>query len=166
MLVSDWNGPGEWTAEAILERYHAIAKRLGQKELRDMTPVEHREGNHRWVYSSMHKVIAGIKAGDPACIEIGIEFLESWHKQPFGRDLHLYTARALRQTQLGPDQCHRLRKRILDMLVAGLVPGEYREYAKLLRRIGLGDAWREARDAVDESNEYVMRYVRYFEKFG
>ncbi len=41
-----------------------------------------------------------------------------------------------------------------------------RDYAKLLRRIGLGDGWADARRRVDEANPYVMRYVNYFERFA
>ena len=52
------------------------------------------------------------------------------------------------------------------MLVAGEVPHEYRGYAKLLRRIGIGEAWASTRLSVDEANPYVMRYVNYFERFG
>ena len=52
------------------------------------------------------------------------------------------------------------------MLVAGQVPHEYHEYAKLLRRIGLGETWAAARSRVDEGNPYVMRYVNYFDRFG
>lgn len=166
MLIDYNDGPSEWSAKTTIERYHAIAKRLGQKELRDLTPVEHQEGTRRWIYPVLDKVIDGIKAGDPACIELGIEYVESGHKQAFGWHLHRDTARALRHAALSPAQCHRLRKRILDMLVAGDVPREYQDYAKLLRRIGLGEGWRTARGAVDESKEHVMRFVRYFEEFA
>jgi hypothetical protein len=44
--------------------------------------------------------------------------------------------------------------------------GTYHEYAKLLRRIGLGEAWASTRQRVDEGNPYVMRYVNYFDRFG
>ena len=95
-----------------------------------------------------------------------MEFIESGHKQPFGRILHAKVARALRQVELETAHITRLRARILSMLVAGQVPHEYREYAKLLRRIGLGDAWASARQRVDENNRFVMRYVAYFDRFG
>jgi len=49
------------------------------------------------------------------------------------------------------------------MLVAGRVPHEFKQYAKLLRRIGLGQAWGTAKAQVDPANPYVMRYVRYFD---
>jgi hypothetical protein len=52
------------------------------------------------------------------------------------------------------------------MLMVGQVPHKYREYAKLLRRIGLGDGWVDARSRVDEANPYVMRYVNCFERFA
>ena len=52
------------------------------------------------------------------------------------------------------------------MLVASQVPREYREYAKLLRRIGLGDGWPDARSRVDEASPYVMRFVNYFDRFA
>jgi hypothetical protein len=83
-----------------------------------------------------------------------------------GRTLHAKVARALRQTPLRAEQITRLRARILSMLVGGQVPHEYREYAKLLRRIGLGEAWASTRQMVDERNRYVMRYVNYLDRFG
>lgn len=49
------------------------------------------------------------------------------------------------------------------MLVAGQVPHEFKQYAKLIRHVGLGKAWERTRSQVDRANPYVMRYVRYFE---
>jgi len=49
------------------------------------------------------------------------------------------------------------------MRVDGEVPHEYHEYAKLLRRIGLGALWANVRQAIDADNPYVMRYARYFD---
>ena len=113
----------------------------------------------------MDAVADGIKAGDPACVDLGVEFVESAQKQPFGRILHAKVARALRQSSLTEEHVARLRVRILAMLLAGQVPHEYHEYTKLLRRIGLGDGWADARSQVDETNPYVMRSVNYFDRF-
>src|ERR1700730_14461192 len=134
--IRDYNGAGEWTAAAIQERYLRLAKSIRQKELRDLTPATVTEGSVRWVYPVMDKVIVGIEAGDAACVELGVEFIERAGKQPFGRILHSNTARALRRATLKPAQIDRLRTCILAMLVKGLVPREFREYTKLLRRIG------------------------------
>ena len=55
-------------------------------------------------------------------MELGVEFIESAHKQPFGRILHARVARALRQAVLSAKHVSRLRERILAMLVASQVP--------------------------------------------
>lgn len=151
------------SVDAVRERYLAYARRLGQEQVRDRRPREHVEGDARWVYPIIDEIITGIKAGDMACVELGVEFIESDHRQPFGRILHANVARAFRRDQLTPDQINRLRKRILGMLVAGQVPHEFHEYVRLLRRLGLGDSWPDARRGVDESNRHVMRYVGYLE---
>jgi hypothetical protein len=160
----DYNGSGDWSASAIQERYLQHARSTGQKELRDLTPCQQVDGTIRWVYPVMDKVIAGIEAGDAACVELGVEFIESAGKQPFGRTLHSNTARALRRATLNAPQIDRLRNRILAMLVKAEVPREFHEYAKLLRRIGIGPDWRQVVSAVNRANPYVMRYVQYFER--
>jgi hypothetical protein len=163
--IRDYNGAGEWSSGAIRERYFLLARSLGQKELRDLTPRQVVKGSVHCVYPVMDEVIAGIKAGDAACIEIGIEFIERAGKQPFGRILHANTARALRHATLNASQIDRLRTRILAMLVKAQVPHEFHEYAKLLRHIGIGPGWSQVvAAAVATGNPYVMQYVRYFEK--
>jgi hypothetical protein len=164
--IRDYNGINEWSAEAVRQRYLEYVQRHGQADALNLKPLEHTEGSIRWVFPIMDAVIEGIKAGDPACVDLGVEFIESGHKQPFGRILHARVARTLRQSSLSTEQVIRLRARILAMLIAGQVPHEYHEYAKLLRHIGLGDAWVTTRDRVDGANPYVMRYVRYFDRFG
>jgi hypothetical protein len=161
----DFNGSGDWSGPAIQERYLRHASAIGQTELRDLTPSETSQGAIRWVWPVMERVIEGIKAGDAACIELGIEFIEHGGKQRFGRLLHADTARALRQKApaLSTAQIDRLRKRILGMLVEAWVPHEYHEYFRLLRRIGIGPGWSETMSQVDRNNPYVMRYVHYFD---
>lgn len=166
MEIRDYNGPGDWSADAIQERYRAYCRRLGQPEARSLAPHIHFEGQVQWIHPVMDEVIEGIKAGDRACVELGVEFVESEHKQPFGRILHANVARALKRAALDQEHVTRLRRRILSMLVAGQVPHEYQAYAKLLRRIGLGVSWPEQRRLVDEENKYVMRYVNYFDRFA
>ena len=162
----DFNGSGQWSAEAVQQRYLLYSKRYGHRDARELKSREHTEASVRWLYPIIESVVEGIKASDPACIDLGVEFIESGHKQPFGRILHAKVARALRQAPLNWEHITRLRARILSMLIAGQVPHEYHEYAKLLRRIGLGPTWASMRQRVDEQNPYVMRYVNYFERFG
>lgn len=162
MEVRDYNGTGDWSAEAMIHRYNVYSRQHGHAP-RALRPREQVEGDIRWIYPVMDEVIVGIKAGDPSCVELGVEFVESGHKQPFGRILHANVARALRRVPLSPHQIQRLRSRILSMLVEGQVPHEYHEYAKLLRRIGLGPTWPDVRQKIDLGNRYGLRYARYFD---
>src|SRR5258706_6690671 len=144
-MRNDYNGPGEWSVEGVQRRYAEAARSIGQTELRDLTPFEHALPGQRWIYPVIEAVIAGAKQGDAASIEVAIQFVESGHRQAFGRILHANAARALRQAPLNPDQKKRLRKRILAMLVAGDVPHEFHAYVRLLRKIGLDETWPEVR---------------------
>lgn len=160
METIDFNGAGRWSAQAILTRYVEYAIEVGTQP-RDLTPIVHTEGDRRWVYPVMNEVIAGIEAGDPACIQIGIEFIEEDQGFPFGKILKSNTARALRRAPLLPEQQRRIARRVFDMLQRGYVPHEYREYAKLARRIGfaLHDL-----PAIVPQNRYVNRYWQYFQR--
>jgi hypothetical protein len=160
--VRDYNGVGDWSLVGIQRRYRDLATRLRQPAL-DLRPRESVQKGVRWIYPLMDEVIVGIKGGDQACIELGVQFIESGPPQPFGKSLHSNTARALRRAVLTPGQVARLRARVLRMLTRSEVPREYSDYAKLMRRIGLGDDWPRTRDAVDETNPHVMEHVRYLD---
>jgi hypothetical protein len=159
----DYNPAGEWSAVAAKERYLRYAAALGL-EPRNLAPRTHRAASGSRTYPIVDRVVEGIRAGDLACVELGVEFIESAARQPFGRILHANVARAVRGAVVTPVQVGRLRHRILEMLVLGQVPHEYHEYAKLLRRIGLGPQWPEVQARVNRENRYVMRYVNYFER--
>jgi hypothetical protein len=162
MTLRDYNGTGAWSASAIRERYADLCARMGVVNPIDLTPTEVSRGEHRWIYPVMDKVIEGIERGDSACIALGVEFLEEDRKFPFGANLKYRTARALRRTSLPPSLETRLKRRIIAMLAAGNVPREYREYARLLRRIGFDDWWPRIEEKAPRGNRYAMRYYRYF----
>ena len=109
----------------------------------------------------MDEVISGIEQGDAACRRIGIEFIEENRKFPFGRILKSNTARALRRSDLTADEKERIRQRLVAMLVEGNVPHEYKQYAKLLKKIGIGDHWNEIEKGIDRSNRYLIKYYDY-----
>ena len=99
MELIDYNGEGRWSREAILDRYARYAAEMGIVP-RDLSPMEHTEGDRHWVYSVMEEVIDGIEAGDPACVRLGIEFIEEDAKFVFGKILKSNAARALRRASL------------------------------------------------------------------
>ncbi len=163
MHLRDYNGKGNWSAAAVQARYAEFAARHGVETPRPLTPIVYEHGDVRWVYPIMDAVIKGILAGDPACAAIGVEFIEEDRKFPFGANLKARTARALRQSTLSDALAVRIRRRIVDMLIAGNTPREYREYAKLLRKTGFSELWSRLEDGVPRANRHAMRYYRYFE---
>lgn len=164
MPIIDYNGPGRWSAESIQQRYRDYARRFRVPAPSELLVPEHAEGSTIRHYPLMDEVIQRAEAGDLACVELAVELVEEDEHMPFGRLLKSNAARALQRCTLSEDQVHRLRHRIVHMLISGNVPREFEEYSRLLRHIGLGDFWpRIARDA-DRSNPYVERYVRYLER--
>lgn len=113
----------------------------------------------------MFEVIKGIETGDEACIEIGIEFIEEDERFRFGRLIKSNTARSLRRAVLTSEQVERIRRRVAQMLIAEHVPREYREYAKLLRKVGMGDWWPFIDKRANRNNQYVLRYYNYFNQY-
>lgn len=162
MKVHDYNGTGKWAREAIVSRYLEHAARLGVEQPLLLKPVELVRGEEHWIYPVMDQVITGIRSGDAACMVIGVELLEKDRKFPFGANLKARTARALRQAETSPSLAERLRRRIVSMLLEGNVPREYREYAKLLRKIGFEKWWPRLCEGVPKENSYAMRYFNYF----
>jgi hypothetical protein len=159
--VRDYNGTGRWAVAEVQKRYLEHCKRLRVASPRVPQPMETKRGDIHWIYPVMRAVIEGIERGDKACVPLGIEFMEADDHFVFGRILKANTARALRRVELTSEQILRLRKRIVEMLLAGNVPREFREYAKLLRRIGIGEQRSEIEDDLEKANPYVRRYYNY-----
>lgn len=160
MKIIDYNGDGFWGLDAVLRRYESYARRFSISRLRTLKPHVHESHETRWVYPVMDCVIEGIEAGDAACAEIGVEFIEENSSFPFGRILKANTARALRRAELTPDQKERVRRRVAEMLRTGYLPREFRQYAKLARKIGLGDWLRQVEREADMSNVWVQHYLK------
>jgi hypothetical protein len=108
-------------------------------------------------------VIEGIVAGDLACAEIGVEFIEQDASFPFGLVLKSNTARALRRMkELLPEQQERIRRRVAAMLIAEYLPREFRQYAKLARTIGMSDLLSAQAGVFNLHNPWVAHYIEYF----
>ena len=161
MKVINYNGNGFWSIEAVLKRYADYARRFAVAP-RDLTPLIHSSDQGKWIYPVMDQVIEGIEQGDLACAEIGVEFIEESASFTFGRILKSNTARALRRTTLTDEQKERIRKRVVEMLEAKYLPREFRQYAKLVRKIGLGEWLPRVNEQAELADPWVQRYYAYF----
>jgi hypothetical protein len=163
MQVRDYNGEGQWSAEEIVARYHAHAAALGVAVTRDVWPRVHESGGCKWVWPVMDRIIEGIEAQDLACAQIGVEFIEEDRGFVFGAILKSNTARALRRCRdLTPEQVDRIRRRIVRLYATGVVPREFAQYLKLIRRLGTGPYWSEVVDA-EPRNYFAKRAQAFFE---
>lgn len=159
MKIIDYNGGESWSRDEVLSRYTSYAESLRITPI-DISPDAHEEQGCRWIYPVMRNVIDGIEAGDPACTKIGIEFISEDRKFTFGRILKSATARALRRTELTEFQKQMIRNHVFNMLRRSFTPGEFREYAKLVRKIGFDASELEG---IKPTNPFTARYLAYFE---
>lgn len=115
-----------------------------------------------WTPSLVRGIIARIRDGERGAVAAGIALIEQDQGLPFGKLLKSDTARALRRFATFDDvQTRRLRARFTDMLLRGYLPREYKEYAKLFRKIGLGDFRSGIEARADLSNPFVRRWCWY-----
>ena len=164
MKVIDYNGNGFWSVDEVLKRYAEYARLFGVTQPIDLTPMVHSTGDRKWIYPVMDHVIEGIEAGDPACAELGIEFIETNDSFAFGKILKSNVARALRRTTLTEVQEERIRRRVVEMLEARYLPREFRQYAKLARKLGLREWLPRIKQLADLGDPWVQRYCVYFEE--
>jgi hypothetical protein len=133
------DGQGLWMHEALRQRYSRYCHAFG------VTP----------------RPLLSIPDYDLASAEIGIELMEEDGGFAFGRILKSNTARALLRCNLTESQKERIRTRVIAMLRRGFMPGEFRDYARLLRRIGVKAHREELLHGVDRTNPWAAWYVGY-----
>ena len=162
MPTRDYNGSNEWSIEGVLRRYANYCQQFGFAEQRLLSPRVHSEGEMRWIYPIMDAVIQGIKDDDRACTELGIDFISESQSFPFGMTLKSEAARALKRATLSERQAERIRHRVVQMLREGYLPQEYKFYARLLRKTGLGQHKAELSSIVARGPR-MERYLAYFQ---
>lgn len=162
MLIHSYNGKGMWSIEAVQGRYLEYCSRLGVETPRELRPKFYHRHEAIWIYPIMEPVIEGIKTGDTACATLGVEFMEQDTTFPFGRVLKSKAARALKKADLSPALKIRIRRRVAAMLAAGNTPREFKEYARLLRKVGFEEFWPRMLATAPVGNKYAMRYFAYF----
>ncbi len=159
--IRDFNGQGRWSRESIQSRFKSYAESFGTT-IEQLEPLAHEEGQVTWLYPLLLAVIKGIENRDPACVELGVELIEDGSSMPFGMTLKHDAARALRRSAdlLTDGHRDRIRNRIAEMLIAGYVPPEFKQYIKLVRHIGVGHALSRVEAEADLENPRVQRYLQ------
>jgi hypothetical protein len=160
MRASDLDGKAGWTVEELRRRYDRYCH-LFNVDPRPLPSGDDWPSRRGLVVSFMDAFIQGMKEGDIACAEIGIELIEQDAGFAFGRIMKANAARALARCALTEDQKERIRARVVEMLIRGFMPHEFRDYARLLRRIGLAGHRERLERTFDPADPWAAWYVRY-----
>jgi hypothetical protein len=160
LTVLDYNRDEEWAPEAVAQRYAQYCDDFGWVRQSALVAEDFTDAGVKRIWPIMTPVNIGIKKDDPACTEIGIDFICDSRSFPFGMTLKSNTARALRKATLTERQQDRIRERVATMLLDGYLPQEYKFYARLLRRTGLGQ-FRDTLLAVAPRGHRMTRYFNY-----
>jgi hypothetical protein len=163
------DGTGKWSRAEIKRRYRIFCRQFGSSPRQiDFELAGTSYHNLPWIMPVIRQVIEGIAQNDPACAEIGIELVEEDAKFAFGKIMKANVANALRRATLREEQKRRIRGRVTSLLAKGIVPHEMHQYARLMKRIGLGsqadvlaELHRHMVEAETTANPYVLRFVRY-----
>ncbi len=141
-----WTGrilPADWEDAAIVRAHAALG------------------GNYPLSGPSWHldyNLSDGVRAQDPACIELGVRCIEAQLPMP-----HAYAgyararlARALRHAPMSPEQCCRLSQHFLDMVIWRERTWEFREYLKLWPCVMQEDHRRQLQQIVQQHRPSVF----------
>jgi hypothetical protein len=148
-----------WRLDCVQARYRDLCRRYG---------LDHSEIvmcsyslQRRWTAGILRPLTDRIKKGDLAAAEIGIEMMEEDRGLAFGSIIKSNLPRALAKCPLTELQKERIRRRVVAMLLRKFMPKEFRQYAWLIRRIGLGSWQAHLESEADRSHPWVEWYLHY-----
>lgn len=84
---------------------------------------------------TLHRIGDGILQGDTACVEIAVRYIVLRYIGSYSGFLRQMLARRLKHATLNEDQRRRLCSHFAQLVIAGERTDEFREYAKLWRKI-------------------------------
>jgi hypothetical protein len=152
------DGVGRWSRDAIEQRYQKYCRVFRTRPRSLHVPYR---ANAEWVSPLMNVICEGIKAGDLACAEIGIEMIEEDGGFAFGSVMKSNIARALGQCRLTAAQKQRIGNRVVAMLRRGFLPHEFKNYAWLVRRLKIDIDREHLEQRIESRNPWVWWYFDY-----
>ena len=113
-----------------------------------------------WTAGIIDCLLERAKLGDLAAAQICIEMMEEDRGLAYGSIVKSNIPRALAKCELTIAHQERICKRVVEMLLRPFLPKEFRQYAWLARRIGLGKFEKKLHKA-DREDPWVNWYVLY-----
>jgi hypothetical protein len=127
--------PPGWEPAEVLARYRA----LGGTSISDFSgnvPEDHRDFRNRF-RAAANAVSAGTRAGDPACTELAIRYIEDPSQVCYSGYARAQLARALKHSRdlLSQSQKTRLNQRFLWLMQNDRCDPQFVDYIRLWRTI-------------------------------
>lgn len=90
-----------------------------------------------WLHyrQTVHRLADGVRAGDGACAELAVRYIELHYFGSYAGYLRERLARALKHAALDPAQRRRLHAHFASLCLRGEHTHEFADYARLWRRI-------------------------------
>lgn len=127
--------PTEWTFREIRHKYQRLASTY---RVETQLSLEHScESELAKVKCALQDISRGIKTQDSAAIEVAIEFVLSDVFFHYSGHIRATMARRLKSAGLSEAANERLRRGLLKLFSSGTFGPEHKEFARLLRNIGL-----------------------------
>ncbi len=135
-----------------LETYHGVPAGWSKSEL----IIAHRAlggsfdiGSPSWLpdrknwlqyRTTLYKIADGVRAKDPACIELAVRYIELHYIGSYSGYLRTHLARGLKHASLSAEQKERLDRVFLSMVKRRDYTCEFREYVKIWQHIASPEA--------------------------
>ena len=89
---------------------------------------------------TLYRIVDGVRAGDPACVELAVRFIELRYIGSYSGFIRARMASVLKHSKLSPNQKSRLNRVFISIVRSRDYTEEFNSYAKLWRRIAQPDA--------------------------
>lgn len=131
--------PLGWRAEQIVDEHARLGGRFAlgipaPVEIESPYSVPEQKG---WLHyrRTVRRLAEGIRAGDAACAELAIRYIELHYIGSYAGYLRARLASALKHATLDAGQCRRLHDHFAALCLRGEQTHEFKEYFRLWRRI-------------------------------
>lgn len=133
--------PAGWSQSDLIRTHRELGGRF------DITGPEATEpGAPSWMpdrknwlqyRATLYRIAEGVDAGDPACIEMAVRYIELRYIGSYSGYIRARLARALKRAALSDGQIHRLTALFRSMVARRDYTQEFPAYLKLWRRIAV-----------------------------
>ena len=131
--------PKGWSCSELVEIHESLGGTFTIAPLEKIRPEMPPRIIHRYNWlqyiETLRGIAQGIKAGDPACVELAIRYIELNYFGSYSGFLRARFARLLKSQSLSKSQISRLNKHFEFLIKSNQCFEEFKEYNKLRKKL-------------------------------